>query len=203
MNLRVIIPVKPFGEAKQRLAPVMNSTQRAHLAERMFRHVLDTASAVVGAANVLVVSRSQEVLAIAETETALGLLESEPSDLNAALLQAVRFANAHGDPKILVLASDLPLVEESDLAEMIKHDCAIAPDRHERGTNALVWHEHLPFHFGQDSFARHLASAKHAGLIPEIIVRRGLSHDVDVPEDLIDSDNQANLFRRRGSTRSA
>ena len=184
MDLRVIIPVKRFVEAKQRLSPALNAMQRGQLAERMFRHVFGTAAAVFGAANVLVVSRSPETLSIAETEGAIALLESEPFDLNPALLQAARFGGPGAHSKLQIVASDLPLMEQDEIVEMSSNDCAIAPDRHRRGTNALLWPSTLPFAFGENSFARHQAIAETAGLVPITVVRRGLAHDVDVPEDL-------------------
>jgi len=185
MDLRVVIPVKPFGEAKLRLAPALDPAQRARLAERMFRHVLRVASTAFGAANVLVISRSHDVLAIAATEGATSICESEPSDLNSALSQAARFAQSHGASHVLALASDLPLLQESDLAELARHGCAIAPDRHSRGTNALLWPANLPFAFGENSFARHLTIADKAGVSLQAVHRPGLAHDVDVPSDLI------------------
>src|SRR5438045_8156999 len=114
MGLRVIIPVKPFAEAKQRLAPALNSAARAQLAERMFRYVFGIAQSRFGAANVLVISRSQDVLAIARHEGGVGVLENAPSDLNSALSQAVPVASV---PRILVVASDLPLLGQDDLTE--------------------------------------------------------------------------------------
>jgi len=181
MDLRVIIPVKPFAEAKQRLASVLNPVQRMQLAERMFRHVFARAVSSFGAANVLVVSRSEDVLAMARSEGGISVQEANRSDLNSALLQAVRAAAVS---RVLVVASDLPILGCDDLAEMAREECAIAPDRHQHGTNALVWPAHLPFAFGENSFARHRAIAEGAGLTPITLVRRGLAHDVDVPEDL-------------------
>ena len=188
MNPYVIIPVKPFAEAKQRLAPALNSIQRAQLAERMFRHVFGVASTVFGAESVLVVSRSREVLAMADAEGAIALPEGGPPDLNLALLQAAQFASARGHSKLLIVASDLPLLGKDDLVEMTAKDCAIAPDRYKSGTNALLWPAHLSFHFGENSFEHHRAIAETAELSPSIFVRRGLAHDVDVPEDLITLD---------------
>jgi|SRR5437016_4320087 len=185
MDLRVIIPVKPFAEAKQRLSPELNAIQRAQLAERMFRHVIGVSATVFNAGNLLVVSRSPDVMAIAEAQGALGLLEDTPFELNSALSQAAQVVQANGNSRVLVLASDLPLLEEHDLVEVTRSDCAIAPDRHRRGTNALLWSSTLPFAFGENSFARHLASARAAGLDPQIVWRPGLAHDIDVPEDLI------------------
>jgi 2-phospho-L-lactate guanylyltransferase len=185
MGLRVIIPVKPFADAKQRLAPALDPTERAQLAECMFRHVFDMASGYFGAPNVLVVSRSQDILAITEEEEAVGVPEDGTSDLNSALANAARLATMHGASRVLVLAGDLPLLGEDDLAQMATHTCAIAPDRHRRGTNALLWPVTLSFSFGDNSFARHRAIAENAAVSPQVIDRPGLAHDVDVPEDLI------------------
>lgn len=186
--MRVIIPVKSFAEAKQRLSPALNQRQRAHLAERMFRHVLGVAAAVFSAARVLVISRSQDALALAEAGGATPLAERTPSALNMALRQAADFVRTQGHSKILILASDLPLLEEDDLAEIAGNDCSIAPDRHNSGTNALLWPVDLSFQFGQASFARHRNIAETAGLVPTILVRKGLAHDVDLPADLIGLD---------------
>jgi len=179
--MRVIVPVKPFADAKRRLSPVLNPAQRATLAERMFRHVLGVAVSCFGAANVLVVSRSEDVLATAQTEGAVAVAEDNPSGLNSAVSQAVRAAAVL---RVLVVASDLPVLGCDDLAEMARGECTIAPDHHRRGTNALLWPAHLPFAFGENSFTRHRAIAEGAGLVPTILVRRGLAYDIDVPEDL-------------------
>lgn len=200
MDLRIVIPAKPFTEAKQRLASVLNPVQRAELAERMFRHVFMVAESFLGAANVLVVSRSEDVLTLARNADAITVREGNPSDLNFAVTQA---AGAAGAPRVLVVASDLPLLRRDDLAEMARHECAVAPDHHQRGTNALLWPAHLPFAFGENSFARHGAIAAAAGIDPIIVARRGLAQDVDEPTDLNSIYPQANLLRRSGSTRSA
>src|SRR5579862_7221195 len=174
MELRVIIPVKPFNEAKQRLTPILDPARRAELAERMFRHVFGVAVSCFGAANVLVVSRSEDVLEMARSEGAVVVLENTPSHLNSALSQAARAAAAS---RVLVVASDLPALGTDDLAEMVRCECAIAPDRRQQGTNALLWPAHLPFAFGEDSFARHRTIAEKAGRSPITLVRRGLAHD--------------------------
>lgn len=188
MTLRIIIPVKPFNEAKRRLSPAMDESARAELARKLYAHVLATAIDFADAWKVIVVSRAPEVLSLAEAQGAIPLPESARPDLNAALAQAADFAREGGATQLLVVAADLPLLQGSDLEAMRDVDSAIAPDRHGLGTNALL----LParpapgFHFGENSFTRHLAAAKAAGFDPRIVSRPGLAHDVDVPEDLLD-----------------
>ncbi|HEX4078722.1 MAG TPA: 2-phospho-L-lactate guanylyltransferase [Rhizomicrobium sp.] len=199
MSLRIIIPAKPFAEAKQRLSPTLNQAARARVAEEFFRHVLATALVMAPARAVIVVSRGHEVLALAEELGATGVAEASHADLNAALWQAAEFAHAHGASKVLVLASDLPLLCDSDLAALIAETCAVAPDRHGRGTNALLWPAipTLGFHFGDNSFAHHCAAARAAGVDPKIISRPGLAHDVDFPSDLFDLPSTAKAPMRR------
>jgi 2-phospho-L-lactate guanylyltransferase len=185
MDLRIILPVKPFAEAKQRLAPAMTAAARARLAEDMFVHVLATASAFAKPSAIIVVSRGPDVLDHARAMGAIALTEQSPSGLNPALLQASEFARESGAAKLLVVASDLPQLCEADLAALARHDCAIAPDRHGRGTNALLWPATLDFHFGENSFERHRAIASSAGYEVRIVSRPGIAYDVDLPSDLI------------------
>jgi 2-phospho-L-lactate guanylyltransferase len=137
---------------------------------------------------VTVVSRAPDVLGFASAQGAVALAENSSADLNSALLQAADALRARGVSRLLVVAGDLPLLCEADLAALARHDCAIAPDRHGIGTNALLWPETPPleFHFGERSLERHAAIAKAAGFNPHIVRRNGLAHDVDLPEDLID-----------------
>ncbi|HEX4157289.1 MAG TPA: 2-phospho-L-lactate guanylyltransferase [Rhizomicrobium sp.] len=185
MDLRIILPVKPFAEAKQRLAPAMTAAARARLAEQMFLHVFATARAFAGAPGIIVISRGTDALAFATGQGAIALAEQPLSDLNGALRQASAFARKSGAAKLLVAASDLPLLGEADLAALAGHDCAIAPDRHGRGTNALLWPATLDFHFGENSFEHHRAIASSAGSEAHIVTRPGLAHDIDVPADLL------------------
>lgn len=184
MSLRVVIPVKPFAQAKQRLAPALNERQRAELARQMFHHVLATALHCFEAPAVIVVSRSHEINSYAQSRGAVGLVEAGSSDLNLALAQAAQCAR--GASMLLVLASDLPLLSEDDLAAVTVEGCAIAPDRHGTGTNALLWPTNPSpgFFFGEISFERHRVAALAAGFKPKIIRRNGLAHDVDLPDDL-------------------
>lgn len=100
MDLRIIIPVKPFNEAKQRLAPKLGPVARAELAERMFRHVFGVASGRFGSQSVLVVSRSRDALAITQSGGGFAVLEDAPSDLNTALSQAASFAQLRGNAEL-------------------------------------------------------------------------------------------------------
>jgi 2-phospho-L-lactate guanylyltransferase (CobY/MobA/RfbA family) len=61
----------------------------------------------------------------------------------------------------------------------------VAPDRHKRGTNALVISPAglIEYDFGENSFKRHCERAKSAGARLEIVDLPSLGLDLDVPED--------------------
>lgn len=88
---------------------------------------------------------------------------------------------------LLAIHPDLPLVEPHDLELLLdaaeETGCAIAPDRHGKGTNALAIARPalLAFQFGSDSFARHCGTP---GVAITSVRRIGLSLDCDTPDDL-------------------
>ena len=62
----------------------------------------------------------------------------------------------------------------------------IAPDRHEKGTNALLLSPAnlIEYDFGGDSFRRHCERARRAGARLEVVKLPSLGLDLDLPEDL-------------------
>jgi 2-phospho-L-lactate guanylyltransferase len=142
-------------------------------------------------AQVLVVSRDPAALTQARTAGARTITEAGAPDLNAALSRAAMAAHAAGAEAVLVLPTDLPLLAAEDLSALLAGgaggpEAAIAPDRHETGTNAL-WVRPpnlLPFAFGPDSFQRHQELAQQAGARLRVCRLPGLRLDVDEPEDL-------------------
>lgn len=192
--LWLIVPVKPFGEGKSRLASVLSLGLRAELSQRWLTHVLTTAKAWGRFAGIGVISRDPVVLALASALGALPIAEMG-DDLNAALTQASATVLAVGAEGILALPSDLPLLSVADLEGL--YDLAhagegvcIAPS-HDGGTNALLLRppQAIAYAFGEDSFARHLASAATAELPTHIYRSPSLALDVDRPEDLLLADH--------------
>lgn len=101
--------------------------------------------------------------------------------LDAAASAGVDWAG-HTDSRWLVLHSDLPLLEVSELLafwELGNAGDAIAPSS-DGGTSAITALGPIEFSFGPGSFARHLNRLSD----PAIVVRTGLLHDIDSPTDL-------------------
>jgi 2-phospho-L-lactate/phosphoenolpyruvate guanylyltransferase len=183
--LTVVIPVREFELGKSRLAGVIDISAREALNRRLFAHVLDTACRTVGAANCLVVSRSAEARVAAVTAGARALVE-RGSDLNSALDQARDIALITGTSGLVTLSTDLPLLTIDDLSALIaagrSSQLVIAPDRHGVGTNALYLGKPDTFRFcyGFGSRAAHAGQADSSVMV----MRRGLSHDLDQPDEL-------------------
>lgn len=188
MPALIIMPVKPFAESKRRLADVLTPDTRIALSRGHFLHVLALATARAPAAATLVISRSDDVLALARAAGAQGLAEVG-QDHNAAIRQGLRHAAMAGHAPVLVLSSDLPLLQDDDLAAMLalRGDVVgIAPDRMGQGTNALFLPrpDRIAPCFGPGSRAAHETAARRAGAGIAIVERRGLATDIDTPADL-------------------
>ncbi|WCT73505.1 2-phospho-L-lactate guanylyltransferase [Sphingomonas naphthae] len=178
MSWQVVIPLKRAGDRKQRLAPHFSPAARHALSEALFDHVVDTVARVGRIGGVHVLSPG------APTRPSLGWLCDGGRGLNPELAAAcVLLAPAD----ILILHADLPLLAPADLEALIdagvRHGCAIAPDRHGAGTNAiaLTAGRTLPFRFGPGSLRRHLAAADGRA---ERVERPGLALDCDTPDDI-------------------
>ena len=165
MDLWTIIPVKPFGLGKSRLAPVLSAPERAALNRAMFEHVLRTAIAAFGAARIVVVTADAEAASLAGQHAAQVLPEHTADDLNGALASGMTYVRAHGAEAALVLPSDLPHLGRDDLMAISAAlrqapCCVVAPDLSRTGTNALAMAppDATFLRFGPESFARHAES---------------------------------------------
>ena len=200
MNCWVVIPIKSSGQAKSRLADVLDVGQREALAAAMLHHVFDAACHADHVQNVALLGPSR--LGMSED---VPLLADPGTGLNPALQAAFATLAGKGAERVIILFADLPKLAAHEiqlLAAAPPGTLAIAPDRHGTGTNALS----LPlpaakgftFTFGPDSFALHCAEAERLGLPVEEIRSPGLARDVDEPEDLVDTAELIDLGRSPG-----
>lgn len=184
----MIVPIKEIGIAKSRLRPALNDEERRGLVRRMLGHVVATAQSASNVSDVTLLSSAQPDLPIG------ALINDHGPDLNGALGVAV---NSLGSDvtRVVIIAADLPKITRTDvemLAGAPPRVIAIAPDRAERGTNALS----LPlpqarafrFAFGPDSLARHQAEAARLGVPIDAMRSDTLALDIDEPADLTEVD---------------
>ena len=190
MTLWAIVPVKPLRRGKSRLAGTLTEDERTELNRALLQHTLETLSEMKEVDEVLVVSRDPNALTMARSHGARTVQEDGQSQLNTALKRATVVAKMYSTRAVLVLPADLPLISRDDILELIKRAdeppvVVIAPDRHGRGTNALLISPPglIEYDFGENSFQRHCERAKNAGARLEIVDLPSLGLDLDVPED--------------------
>jgi 2-phospho-L-lactate guanylyltransferase len=202
MTVWAVVPVKPLGLGKSRLAGVLGPRERRALSARLLRHVLDAVIAAVGAARTIVVTRDPAVLALARARRAHGLRERVPGDLNRALRQGADCAARRGARAVLLVFGDLPHLTADELRRMVdeagRAPCVVAaPDRAGTGTNALLVApaDAIAFRFGPLSLARHRREAQRCRRRWRVVRAPGLAFDVDRPADY------RALMRQRGAGR--
>src|SRR3954463_6074749 len=148
MRATAIIPVKRFGEAKQRLLTTLDRPQRAALVKAMLADVLAATTEVTQIERVIVVTSEgrAERIALRHSQRVTTPLEvlQEPADHGhsaAAALGIVR-AKALGADFGALLPGDCPLLDSAELEAAVEAmrpgRVAVLPERHGTGTNGLL-----------------------------------------------------------------
>ncbi len=191
MALWAIVPVKPLGKGKSRLAEVFTQEERVTINRHMLSNTLRTLVAIPEIEHVLVVSKDQAALSLAREEGARTVQENGDPDLNLALERATIVAKTYAIRGILIIPADLPLITSEDVYAMLERVgeppvVVVAPDRHLRGTNALLVCPAglIEYEYGTDSFRRHCQLAKEVGARLEICELPSIALDLDMPDDL-------------------
>jgi 2-phospho-L-lactate guanylyltransferase len=189
-NIWAVVPVKRLGLAKQRLAPVLSRSERAELARTMLHDVLTTLCATPQLAGIIVVSGDPAVAKLATLFDARVVGDVMESGVNAAVLQGLRTPDP-SSAGVLVIPADVPFATAADLQAVIAQlghfPIVLAPALSDGGTNTLAMRrpDLIAPSFGDDSFARHQALARDAGLGCGIVRSEGLGRDIDYPSDLV------------------
>lgn len=195
MTLWAVVPVKPFAQAKQRLAGVLDVPGRAELAACMLRDVLAALRSAPALSGTLVVTADTAAAALAREAGALVLPEPEPAGLNEAVRAAAAWVQARGGSAMLVVPGDAPGATALEIERLVRGShstrargaaVALVPAHDEGGTNALLLSPPacLAPAYGEGSFGRHLRAARAAGLEPRVLHLPGLALDLDTPADL-------------------
>ena len=190
MSTWVIVLVKDFASAKQRLQPALDAKSRQALARRNARLAVKAATA---GDHVLVVAGSERVAEAAEVWGADVLREPREEGQNMAAQRGIDRAIESGADAVLLLSSDLPLVtlesvrEILDSAIRLRPPVAIAvPAIARGGTNALYMRPPgaIGLHFGDESLARFEDDADARGV--ELVIHHSdaIALDLDEPSDL-------------------
>lgn len=183
-----LVPVKRLDQAKSRLSDKLDAPARAQLMHDTLRRTVRALRAAAIFERISMVTLDARVQAWA-TGWDVHTISEKRNGLNEALDEA------RGECKqtdaVLVIHGDVAWLTVEDvlaMAHMAAPDRAvvIAPDRHNRGTNALLLKPPcaIPFAFGENSAHRHAALAREAGIEPAWYHSPTLGLDVDVVADL-------------------
>ena len=187
-----IVPVGALVGAKSRLGAVLDAEERLELTIRLARRTIAAAVAASRIDEVLVITPDDAIRSLA-VELGGRPIRQRDSGLNHGLVAALDEAVAAGAQAILILPIDLPDVTPAavDAVAAPLDDggrplVAIVPDRHGRGTNALLIAppDAIDVCFGVDSAIAHESAARAAGA--RLVVLGGpLVLDLDTPDDLL------------------
>ena len=189
-NVWALIAVKPFAQAKSRLAGALDREGAARLAAAMLEDVLDALSASEALCGALVVTSDPEAVAIARRTSAAAMDDTLRAGLNPALTQGLRHLTRWGATRAIVVPADLPLLTGDETrtfaAEAAASAVTLCPAERDGGTNLLALSplDAIAPAFGADSLNRHAAAARAAGFEPKLVRLAGGGVDIDVPADL-------------------
>ncbi len=181
MNAVVLVPVKAFADAKERLSPVLTPTEREALARWTAERVL----AAAGELPVFIACDSETVADWA-TAHAATVLWHPGVGLNAAVNNSIAELRRQGVDHVVVAHGDLPRATTLS-STIVVGTLTLVPDARDDGTNvaALPTEFEFEFEYGAGSFRRHLSRAMAAGM--RVGIRRDpcLALDIDTPSDLM------------------
>jgi 2-phospho-L-lactate guanylyltransferase len=187
-----IVPVKGFGEAKQRLSASLARGARSSLAQAMFSDVLAALGRCGQVDEIAVVTADPAAEQLSHGRAHV-LLDTGRQGQSVAAAIGVRHALANGFERALLVPGDTPLADPAELGSLLERteadgiEVAIVADRHGTGTNALVLTppDAMEPAFGPGSRGRHVDLAIEADRAYRVDEGApSLAHDVDTPEDL-------------------
>ncbi|MFZ0279720.1 MAG: 2-phospho-L-lactate guanylyltransferase [Candidatus Sulfotelmatobacter sp.] len=186
----ILIPVKNLSAAKQRLAAVLDQPARTELAQAMLHDVVATLAAWPRRPACALVTGDPFAVDLARQYNFEIIPDPANPGETGAIEMATNICVARGIDSTLVIPADIPLIQASELEEILKRapeeGSVLAPAGDGRGTNAVFRRpaDLFPLRFGNDSFKPHLAAAQATGKPCIVLQLLGIGVDVDNPEDL-------------------
>lgn len=184
----LLLPVKDLRNAKKRLMGRLTPEERFGLAQAMLADTIRAVQGVRRADKIFVATNYQPAIDIAEENGWEILREDQQISESASVDAASRICEQRGVRALLRMPLDLPLIDPRDIEELLALECsapamAIVPSRDGTGTNALLRMPPtlFPSHFGEGSFAKHVAEAKKVRA--SIFLRRNPRLEIDVDDE--------------------
>ncbi len=183
-TVTVFVPIKNFHRAKSRMSPGLTGEMRIRLA-RWF--AFNTVTTFLNAVQTYAICDDEETF---EELQSMGLLviKSPLPGLNQSVNYALTWAQDNGVAYTFVAHSDLPLVSNEVVEELLElrgSNFVVVPDRWGIGTNLLGIPSTVKMRakFGKNSFADHTECDDH-GYKAEVLRSKALECDIDTISDL-------------------
>ncbi len=188
----ILLPVKNFANAKQRLASVLDAAERRELAQAMLQDVLQALYSWTQRPPVAVVTSDGYARRLARRFSFEVIEDPKNEGETEAIALGTRICETRGVPDTLVIPGDIPLVEPSELQAIVAAapdgpgGSVLVPSTDGRGTNAALRKPGglFPLTFGEYSFQPHLRAARATGQPCAVLRLPGVELDVDTPADL-------------------
>jgi 2-phospho-L-lactate guanylyltransferase len=184
----LLLPVKDLNNAKKRLMGVLTPEERFALAGAMLADTIRAVRGVRCAEKIFVVTNYEPVMQLAEENRWEILREEQQISESHSVDVASKICEQSGVSALLRLPLDLPLIQSRDIDDLLGAECqgptlVIVPSRDGTGTNAMLRMPPTLFtsHFGNGSFAKHLAEAEKAHA--RVMVRRNARLEMDVDDE--------------------
>ncbi|MGH9522261.1 MAG: 2-phospho-L-lactate guanylyltransferase [Terriglobales bacterium] len=187
----ILLPVKNFDGAKQRLSPALTREQRTELARAMVKDVCHALAEVPSPPTIALVTSDPYAMRLAR-QCGFDVIRDEA---NFGETEAIALATAEAEKRgadfAMVIPGDIPLITAAEISAVLRaapeEGTVLVPAGDGRGTNAILRApcSLFPCRFGNDSFLPHRAAARATGK-PVIVLDDlpGIALDVDRPEDL-------------------
>src|SRR5438128_10529937 len=182
----VLLPVKDFANAKQRLASRLDPPARAGLARSMCLVVRNTLARTRVPNRVVVFTAADEVIQMARPLGFDVVLEKAVDGHSAAVNHMVSELLSSSS-RILSIASDLPRLVPSEIdfvLDAATEPITLIPSRHWTGTNGALFISpaRIVMEYGEGSFRRHLSNAAAAGHEAAVMTLPGLALAINTPK---------------------
>jgi len=184
----LLLPVKDLRNAKKRLTDVLMPEERFALAEAMLADTIRAVQGVRRVEKIFVITNYAPAMQLAEENGWEILREEQQISESHSVDAASKVCEQKGVSGLLRLPLDLPLIQSSDIDELLAVECqapslVIVPSSDGTGTNAMLRTPPtlFPSHFGTGSFAKHLAEAENSHA--QVIVRRNARLEMDVDDE--------------------
>jgi 2-phospho-L-lactate guanylyltransferase len=184
----VLLPVKDFRTAKQRLASALDPTTRANLARAMLADVLHAIAQAELVQRVVVFTASPEAAHMSAERGFEVIIEQAVNGHSAAVNLMVEQLSTNAT-QILSIAGDLPKLSPGDIDFVMSNalePITLLPSRDGTGTNGVLFlpPARIQLEYGEGSFGRHMSKAAAVGHRVQVLNLPGVAFDIDTLDDL-------------------